>query len=91
MSNKYELKGFDDLLDLEPEQVERFAAELPKMVKYCKSLSELCHVTLEALEAELPKVSLGNPLVWIDDGKQDITASIKANGEEVLTMKVTDN
>ena len=91
MSNKYELKGFDDLLDLEPEQVERFAAELPRMVEYCKALADLYNAASGALEIEPPKVSLGSPLVWIDDGKQDITASIKANDEEVLTMKVTDN
>lgn len=81
----YELNHFTDLLQLEDDQIERLCAELPAMIIKVKALTEIMETAVELIGAgqkdEFTSQGL-NPLIWIDDGKQDFTATVKVGEGE---------
>ena len=76
---RYELNSFVDLLQLEDEQIERLLAELPSTLKKCKAMLEVINLCGGSLGDESPIVQLLSPLVWVDDGKRDITVNINVH------------
>jgi hypothetical protein len=81
---RHELHSFKDLLCLEDDQVERLSAELPGMIKKAKAFMELLNACGEVAEAPTPFAELLSPLVWLDDGKTDLTMSLIDGEKEYL-------
>jgi hypothetical protein len=90
MSNEYDISALTDLLELEPDQVERLCAELPAMIAHVKGLVTLLDAVGDAIGQDTA-VQLLSPMRWIDDGKTDIDITLTCEGDEALSYKVTSN
>ena len=88
MSNEYDITMLADLLKLEDDQIDRLCAELPSIIKHVRALVDLIGAVNEGLGGESPAVEALTPLIWIDDGKQNIDINISSAGDEVLNYKV---
>lgn len=81
---RYELNNFEDLMKLEDDQVERLSAELPGMISQARAFLDLLNACGEAAGADTPVAKISHPLVWIDDGKSDLTMSLSDGEKEHL-------
>lgn len=88
MSKEYKVSKIKDLLQLEDEQIDRLCAELPDLLKKVKLLIGGINNIGESLGQSSPVASLVDPLIWIDDGKQEITAILTTGGEELAKTRL---
>jgi hypothetical protein len=89
MSNEYKISNLIDIMNLEEDQIDRLCAELPRAIKYAKSISEMLTTAGNILGAEQATAQILLPLTWIDDGETEITVTGK-NGadDDVFEFKI---
>lgn len=88
MSKEYKVSKIKDLLQLEDDQIDRLCAELPDFLKKAKLLIGGINNIGESLGQPSLVAKLVDPLIWIDDGKQEITAIVTAEGEELAKTRL---
>ena len=79
MSNEYKISTLLDIIELDEDQIDRICEELPAMLKQVKNLKEAISLLGSALGDKDTAVQILSPLTWIDDGKKDVTAILKAS------------
>lgn len=87
MENEYELTTLVDIAKLEDDQIDRLCAELPAVLKQAKALGSLLEVLSEVEGLGPSSTSILEPMVWIDDGKTDVTMTLMCGDEELLVYK----
>lgn len=87
---EYEINSLADIAKLEDDQIDRICAELPSVIKQVKAVVDLLNVTGDIAGTDSAAQFL-SPMIWIDDGKRDITVGIvsSTSGEELVTFKKT--
>jgi len=87
---EYEINSLADIAKLEDDQIDRLCAELPSVIKQVKAVTDLINAVGDVSGTNSAAEFL-SPMIWIDDGKRDITVGIVSNktGEELLTYKKT--
>jgi len=81
---QYEISTLADIAKLEQDQIERLCAELPRHFEYARAMQDLMGVAADAL-GESFESSIVSPLIWIDDGKQDLNMTMvnSETGDEI--------
>jgi len=87
---EYEINSLADIAKLEDDQIDRLCAELPSIIKQVKAVVDLLDAVGDGLGVKSAAKIL-SPMVWIDDGKTDLTLSLVngKSGEEIVTYKKT--
>lgn len=88
MSNEYKISTLTDIMNLDEDQIDRLCAELPRAIKYAKSLEKLFFDVGDALGAKEKSAQVLLPLTWTDDGKTEITVSATNGNEDLFEIKV---
>lgn len=88
MSNEYKISTLIDIMSLDDDQIDRLCAELPRAIKYAKTLEQLFGAVGDALGAKEKVAQVLLPLTWTDDGKTEITVSAKNQNENIFEIKV---
>lgn len=86
--SEYKINTLLDIMALDDDQIDRLCSELPSSIKYAKSFVDLLQAASGKDAAEALAAQIISPLTWFDDGRADITITVKTLDDEELVMKV---